>query len=163
MIVSWLSFIAVGLITYTGFVKIAARLLRYSVSWRSSFFFAVMMLVLVILDHVLAVDQPVAIRIGHVVVLLLGLLALGSWFFSKPGTNRGGTVLGWRGGLRLMALTFAMMFVVALTIVLPAQVFLTKLHSQQVDVSSPGNQRHHQVRQKAGKLRGLLFHASLVA
>jgi hypothetical protein len=87
MIVSWLSFIAVGLITYAGFVKIAARLLRYSVSWRSSFFFAVMMLVLVILDHVLAGDQPVAIRIGHVVVLLLGLLALGSWFFSKPGTN----------------------------------------------------------------------------
>jgi len=112
MIVPWFIFIAVGLITYAGFVKIAARVLRYSVSWRSSFFFAVIMLGLVILDHVLALDQPVAIRIGHVVVLLLGLLALGSWFFSKRGTNRNDTVLGWGGGLRQMTLTFAMMVVV---------------------------------------------------
>ena len=126
MIVPWLIFIAVGLIAYAGFVKIAARLLHYDVSWRSSFVFAAIMLVLVILDHVLAVNQPVAIRIGHVVVLLLALLALGSWFFSKRGTNRGGTVLGWRGGLRLMALAFAMMLVVLFTIVVPAQVFLSK-------------------------------------
>jgi hypothetical protein len=95
------------------------------------------MLVLVILDHVLALGQPVAIRIGHVVVLRFGLFALGSWFFSERGTNRGGTVLGWRGGIRLMALVFAIMLVVALT---PAQVLLRKLHSQQVDVSSLGNQ-----------------------
>jgi hypothetical protein len=65
MIVPWLIFIAVGLISYAGFLKIAARLLRYSVSWRSSFFFAVIMLVFVILDHVLALGQPVAIRIGQ--------------------------------------------------------------------------------------------------
>ena len=87
------------------------------------------MLVFVILDHVLALDQPAAIRIGHVVVLLLGLLALGSWFFSKRGTNRSGTVLGGRGGIRLMTLAFAMMVVVAFTIALPAQVFLSKLSS----------------------------------
>jgi hypothetical protein len=126
MIVPWLSFIAVGLITYAGFVKIAARLLRYSVLWKSSFFFAVIMLALVILDHVVAVDQPVALRIGHFVVLLLGLLALGGWFFSKRGTNRSGTVFGWRGGTRLVALAFAMMLVMALPIVFPARVFLTK-------------------------------------
>ena len=46
MIVPWLSFIAVGLITYAGFVKLAARLLRYKVSWMSSFLFAVIVLVL---------------------------------------------------------------------------------------------------------------------
>ena len=63
MIVPWLIFIAVGLITYAGFVKIAARILRYKVSWKSSFLFAVIVLVLVIFDHVLAFDQPVAIRI----------------------------------------------------------------------------------------------------
>jgi hypothetical protein len=34
--------------------------------------------------------------------------------------------LGWGGGIRLIALAFAMMVVVALTIVIPAQVFLTK-------------------------------------
>jgi hypothetical protein len=126
MIVPWLIFILMGLIIYAGFVKIAACLLRCSVSWRSSFFFAAIMLVLVILDHVLALGQPVAVRIGHVVVLLLGLLALGSWFFSERGTNRAGTLLGWRGGLRLMTLAFAMMLVVLFTIVLPAQVFLSK-------------------------------------
>jgi hypothetical protein len=68
----------------------------------------------------------VAIRIGHGVALLLGLVILGSWFFSGRGTNRSGTVLGWSGGIRLMALAFAMMFVVAFAIVTPAQFFLSK-------------------------------------
>ena len=40
MIVPWLTFIAIGLITYAGFLKLAARLLRYSVSWKASFLFA---------------------------------------------------------------------------------------------------------------------------
>jgi len=124
MIIPWLMFIAVGLITYAGFLKLAARLLRYSVSWKSSFLFAGIMLVAVIFDHVLAFSQPVAIRIGHGVVLLLGLITLGSWFFSGRGTNRGGTILRWSGDLRLMALTFAMMVVAAFAIIFPVHVFL---------------------------------------
>jgi len=103
MIVPWLIFIAVGLITYAGFVKLAARLLRYKVSWKSSFLFAVIVLVLVIFDHVLAFDQPVAIRIVHAVLLLLALVILGSWFFRERGMNRSGAVLGWGGGMRLIA------------------------------------------------------------
>ena len=71
--------------------------------------------------------QPVAIRIGHGVVLLLGLVILGGWFFSGRGTNRLGAVLGWSGGIRLMALAFAMMIVVAFAIVVPVQIFLSKL------------------------------------
>jgi hypothetical protein len=126
MIVPWLIFIAVGLIAYSGFLKFAARLLRYSVSWKSSFLFAGIMLVLVIFDHVLAFSQPVAIRIGHGVVLLLVLIILGSWFFSRRGTNRRGAVLGWSGRIRLMALAFTMMVVAAFAIVIPAQVFLSK-------------------------------------
>ena len=126
MIIPWLIFMAVGLITYAGFLKLAARLLRYSVSWKSSFLFAGIMLVLVIIDHVLVFSQPVAIRIGHGVTLLLGLLILGSWFFSGRGTSHRGAVLGWSGGIRLMALTFAMMVVAAFAIVIPAQVFLSK-------------------------------------
>ena len=125
MIVPWLIFITVGLITYAGFLKLAARLLRYSVSWKSSFLFAGIMLVLVIFDHVLVFSQPVAIRIGHGVVLLLVLIILGGWFFSGRGTNRRGAVLGWSGGIRLMALAFAMMIVVAFAIVIPVQVFLS--------------------------------------
>src|ERR1700756_616920 len=121
MIVPWLIFIAVGLITYAGFLKLAARLLRYSVSWKSSFVFAAIMLVAVIFDHVLAFSEPVAIRIGHGVVLLLGLLIVGGWFFSGRGIYRHGAVFGWAGGIRLVALAFAMMVVMAFAIILPAQ------------------------------------------
>ncbi len=92
----------------------------------SSFLFAVIVLVFVIFDHVLAFDQPIAIRIVHVVVLLLVLVILGSWFFSARGMNRSGTLLGWGGGVRLIALAFAMMVIVAFAIVLPAQLFLSK-------------------------------------
>src|SRR5215470_8215229 len=123
MIVQWLIFIVVGLITFAGFVKLAARLLRYKVSWRSSFLFAVIALALVIFDHVLAVRQSMAIRIGHAVVLLGGLLIFGSWFFKGRATNRNGKTLGWSGGVRLVALTFSMMAVAAFAIVLVAQVF----------------------------------------
>jgi hypothetical protein len=102
------------------------RLLRYSVSRKSSFLFAGIMLVAVIVDHVLVFREPVATRIGHGVMLAVGLVILGSWFFSGRGTNRQGAVLGWSGGIRLMALAFAMMIAVAFAIVLPAQVFLSK-------------------------------------
>ena len=51
---------------------------------------------------------------------------LGSWFFSERGVNRSGTVLGWHGGIRLIALAFAMMVIVAFMIVIPAQVFFSK-------------------------------------
>ena len=126
MIVPWLSFIAVGLTTHTVFVKLSARLLRYQVSWKSSFLFAIMALAIVIFDHVLAFRQPVAIRLGHALALLVGLLILGSWFFRKRGANRNGAVLGWGGGMRLIALALAMMIVAAFAIVIPTQVFLSK-------------------------------------
>jgi hypothetical protein len=126
IIVPWLTFIAVGLVIYTGFVKIAARFLRYKVSWKSSFLFAVIVLILVIFDHVLAFDQPVATRVVHAVLLLFVLVILGSWFFSARGLNRSGLVLGWSGGVRLVAVAFALMVVVVVAIVFPAQVFLSK-------------------------------------
>ena len=66
-------------------------------------------MVAVIFDHVLVFSQPVAIRVGHGVMLLLGLLISGSWFFSGRGTSHRGAVLGWSGGMRLIALAFAMM------------------------------------------------------
>jgi hypothetical protein len=130
MMVPWLTFIAVALVTYAAFLKLAARLLRYSVSWKCSFLFAGIILVAVIFPHVLVFSEPVAIRIGLGVVLMLGLVILGSWFFSGRGTNRHGSVLGCSGGLRLMALAFGMMIVVAFAIVIPAQVFLSNQLSQ---------------------------------
>jgi hypothetical protein len=125
MIVPWLTFIAVGLITYAGFLKLAARILRYGVLWKSSFLFASIMLIAVIVNHVLVFSQPIAIRIGNCVLLLLGLVILGGWFFSGRGTNRRSAVVGWSGGLRLMALTFAMMIAVAFAVVVPVQIFLS--------------------------------------
>ena len=126
MVVCWFIFIAVALLIYAGFVKIAARLLRYSVSWKPSFLFACFMMVVVIFHHVLLFSQPVALRIGLGVILLLGLVIFGGWFFSGRGTNPRGSLLGWSGGIRLMALMFTMMVVVAFAIVVPVQFFLTK-------------------------------------
>jgi len=125
MIVPLLMFIAVGLITYSGFLKLAARLLHYSVSWKASFLFAGIMLILVMFEHVLVFSEPMAIRIADGLVLLLVLIILGSWFFSRRGTNRLGAVLGWSGGIRLVALAFAMIIVVAFAIAMPVQVFLS--------------------------------------
>jgi len=125
MIVPWLTFIAMGLITYAGFLKLAARFLRYSVSWKASFLFAGIILVLVIFEHLLVFSQPVAVRIGYGMVLVLVLIMLGGWFFRGRGTNRRGATLGWSGAIRLMALAFAMMIVVAFAIVIPVQVFLS--------------------------------------
>jgi hypothetical protein len=126
MIVPLLIFIAVGLTSYAGFLKLAAWLLRYSVPWKASFLFAGIIMVAVIFHHVVLFSAPVALRIGLGVVLLLGLVFLGGWFFSGRGTNRRGSALGWSGGIRLMALTFAMMMVLAFAIVMPAQFFLNK-------------------------------------
>jgi hypothetical protein len=125
MIVPSLMFIAVGLISYAGFLKLATRILRYSMSWKSAFLFAGIMMVIVIFGHLLAFSQPLATRIGYNVVLLVGQFVLGGWFFSGRGTNRDGAVLRWSGGLRLVALMFAMMIFAAFAIVVPVQVFLS--------------------------------------
>ena len=125
MIVPLLTFIAIGIISYAGFLKLAARILRYSVSWRSAFLFAGIMMVIVIFGHVLALSESLATRIGYNIVLLAGQVVFGSWFFRRRGTNRQGTILGWSGGLRLVALMFAMIFVMAFAIAMPIQVFLS--------------------------------------
>ena len=83
------------------------------------------MLVIVIFGHVLALSESLATRIGYNILLLAGQIVFGSWFFSGRGTNRQGAILGWSGGLRLVALMFAMIFVLLFAIVMPVQMFLT--------------------------------------
>ena len=107
MIVPLLTFIAICIIIYAAFLKLAARILRYSVSWKPAFIFAGIMLVIVIFGHVLALSESLATRIGYNIVLLTGQTVFGSWFFSGRATNRQGTILGWSGGLRLVTLMFA--------------------------------------------------------
>ena len=125
-IVSGLIFIAVGLPIYAGFVKLAARFLGYNVSWKASFLFAIMMLPLVYADHLLAVNQPIPLRIAYTGGLLLLLVVLGSWFFKTRGTNRAGNVLGWGGGTRLIAFALAMMVVAAFAIAFSGQFLSSK-------------------------------------
>ena len=126
MVVPWLIFMAVGFVTYAAFLKLAARLLRYSVSWKSGFHFAGIMLIIVIFGHMLTYSEPLALRIGNNVVLLLGLIVLGGWFFRERGTNRRGAILGWGGGMGLVALAFAIGAVVAFAIAVPVQIFLNQ-------------------------------------
>ena len=125
MLVPSLIFIVVVVITYSGLLKLAARILRYTVPWKSAFLFAGIMLVIVIFGHVLALSESLATRIGYNIVVLAGQIAFGSWFFSRRGTSRQGTILGWSGSLRLVALMFAMMLVLVFAIAMPIQVFLT--------------------------------------
>jgi hypothetical protein len=125
MIVPLLTFIAVCIISYAGFLKLAARILRYSVSWQSAFLFAGIMLIIVIFGHILASSESLAARIGYNIVLLAGQIVFGSWFFSGRGTNHQGAILGWYGGLRLVALMFAMILVLVFAIAMPVRIFLT--------------------------------------
>lgn len=125
MIVPWLIFIAVGLGIYTGFVKLAARLLRYRVSWRSSFLFAVIMLIVIILAHIIDVERATSTRVEHSLALLLASFIFGGWFFSRRGTDGDGAVLGWGGGVRLIGLAFAMIVIAAFTIAISTQAFVT--------------------------------------
>jgi hypothetical protein len=83
MIVPLLIFIAVGLTSYAGFLKLAARLLRYSVPWKVSFLFAGIIMVAVIFHHVVLFSAPVALRIGLGMVLLLGLVISGWLVFQR--------------------------------------------------------------------------------
>jgi hypothetical protein len=66
-----------------------------------------------------------AVIAGTLPLLLLGLIIFGGWFFSRRGTNRRGAVIEWSAGIRLIALAFAMMIVVAFAIAIPVQMFLT--------------------------------------
>ena len=98
MIVPLLTLIAVGLTSYAGFLKLAARLLRYSVRWKVSFLFAGIIMVAVIFHHVVLFSAPVALRIGLGVELLLGLVILGGWFSADAAQTATVHVLGGPAG-----------------------------------------------------------------
>src|SRR5690242_16404070 len=126
MDVQWLVFVVADLSTYTCFVKLAGRLFGYSVLWKSSFLFAVIMLIIVIFADLLDVHRPANTRLEHGGVLLLALIILGGWFFSSRGTDRDGGVLGWGGGVRLVGLAFVMMAIAVFAVAISVQAFATK-------------------------------------
>ena len=126
MLFPLLMFVTIGLTCYAGLLKLSARFLRYKVSWKSSFLFAVVMLGIVMFTRMLDSKQPAAIAIGHGVVVVIGLVILGSWFFSKRGQDSSGALLGLAGGAKLVGVSFAVMFFVTFAILLPAEMFLIK-------------------------------------
>jgi hypothetical protein len=100
---------------YAGVVKFAARLLRYTLTWKRSFVFALAMLIIAMGSRALqfAIGRSLPLWLA-LIILLAAYLALGAWLFAEGATNASGQVLGWRGGIRLSAYAFVVMAVFAL-------------------------------------------------
>jgi hypothetical protein len=67
------------------------------------------------------------IKIPIAVAVLNGFimqLALGTWFFRNRGTDSAGNALGWRGGMKLMAIAYGVF--VSISIVLLGFLYLLK-------------------------------------
>jgi hypothetical protein len=105
--------LAMVLALYAVYIKLSARLLRRSkVSWKNSFLFALVLILLAFAGRAgsLALGQSLPLLPG----LIFGLTAqviLGGWFFSTRGTDAAGQPLGWRGGIQLSVLAFLLMAV----------------------------------------------------
>jgi hypothetical protein len=100
---------------YAGIVKLAARLLRYTLSWKLSFVFALAMLIIAIVSRALQFAIGYSLPLWLALILLLAVyVLLGAWLFGERATNASGQVLGWRGGARLSVCAFLVMVVFAL-------------------------------------------------
>jgi hypothetical protein len=105
--------ITVALCLYAAYVKLSARLLRYRVRWITSFAFAVIIWFIAVLARMLDLGQPLAIAIGHSVVVLFAVLLLGGWFFSTRSSDASGQPVGFSKAVGLSGLTFGLMFATA--------------------------------------------------
>ena len=103
----------VALCMYAAFIKLSARLLRYKVSWLTSFAFAAIIWLIAVFARMLDLGQPLAIAVGHSIVVLAATLLLGGWFFSTRSTDASGQPVGFRRAFGLSGLTFGLMFVAA--------------------------------------------------
>ncbi len=103
---------AIALCFYGGVVKLATRILRFSVTWKSSFLFALLMFILVVLTRGIfsAADQTLPVVICQMFVMAIVLAGLGSWFFRSRVTGADGQILGWPGSLRLSVLALSLIF-----------------------------------------------------
>ena len=108
------------------FVKLAALVLRRTVvSWRNTFLFALILLVLTMAKVVSSLAFSASLP--PVAALALGVLVtltVGSWFFSSRATNPAGTEIGWLGGFKLTGLSFVLMMLTVIPIVLLSRALL---------------------------------------
>jgi hypothetical protein len=115
MFINLLLLTVIILCYYAAIVKFAALLLRYTVSWKSSFLFALVMLTRVIILRWTSA-APLFVVICEMVVLSAGFCALGAWFFHKRIANSAGQMLGWDGSIRLSALALSMLLVLGIAV-----------------------------------------------
>jgi hypothetical protein len=108
------------------FVKLAARILRKTViSWKNALFFV--LILFAITSAKLLLGMSFVAVFPPVLALLAGTaisLCAGAWFFARRATTAEGFKLGWLGGLKLTALSFALMLLIAIPGILVATFFL---------------------------------------
>ena len=122
---------------YAGIVKVAARLLRYKLSWKLSFLFALAMLIIAIASRALQLAIGYSLPLWLALILLLAVyVVLGAWLFGERATNASGQVLGWRGGVRLSACAFLLMAVFAL-LLFGVSFFLHSFHLYDSALTNP--------------------------
>jgi len=74
------------------------------------FAFALIIWFIAVFARILDLGQPLAIAVGHSVVVLLAVLFLGGWFFSTRSTDATGQPVGFSKAFGLSGLTFGLMF-----------------------------------------------------
>lgn len=112
-------------ISVTIFQKLAARMMRRtSLSWKHSVIFGIFVAMLKSANH-LAGDW-MGTELGYGISVIFGLCVtavIGGWFFRFRATTTTGEAVGWRRGMQLAALGFALMMVATLAIAVLRIVF----------------------------------------
>lgn len=107
------------------FQKLAARMMRRtSLSWKHSAVFGIFVAMLKSANH-LAGDW-LGTELGYGISVIFGLFVtavIGGWFFRLRATTTAGESLGWRGGMQLAALGFALMMLATLIIAVLRLIF----------------------------------------
>lgn len=97
-------------IGYAGLIKFCARLLKGSiVSWKNCFIFSAIIVAISMASRIILMSTNLIIPIA--VALVNGFIlqvALGACFFRNRGTDSTGNALGWRGGMKLMVIAYAL-------------------------------------------------------
>jgi hypothetical protein len=73
---------------YAAFIKLSARLLRYKIRWLTSFAFAAIIWLIAVFARILDLGQPLAIAVGHSIVVLVATLLLGGGFSARAALIR---------------------------------------------------------------------------
>jgi hypothetical protein len=115
MLVPLFLFIGVCLVSFAGFIRLSARLLKTPVvAWKHGFVFGGILCPLLLANHAAQVllDLGVVGSLAATALYCAVYLAFGTWFFGRVGKTRDGGALGTRGAVRLVALAMALMLAV---------------------------------------------------